>query len=310
MKKIVSLIIAAAVLAATAFSAGALTAPGYPGVQLANDWDDQLTVTGYTGDDPVVRIPETAYDKVVKRIDQKAFYNNQIVEKLIMHDNMTQVKKWGVRSCPNLKNVYYSKSLVVLYDQAFSYNSKLTSAFLRNTALDEMNVGVYMSSAVEYVSLPDTLKSIYATVFENTKVRRVDIPDGVTQIGNRCFAGCAQLEAVYIPASVKKLGEDVFRNSDNVTVYTTQGSAAQKYCSENNVNCVVINEDEIPSKLLGDVNGDKDVNINDVTFMQRELAGYKTDFYPQNCDYDNNCIFDINDATRLQLDLAGFREKV
>ncbi len=303
MKRLISFLLITALLLTSAFSAGALTLSG--GVEVANDFDDQLAVTGYSGTDPVVTIPETAYNKVIRRFDLKAFYNNQVVETVIMHDNMTQVKKWALKSCSNLKNVYFSKSLAVLYDQSFAYDPKLTSALLRNTEINELNVGVFTNSGVEYVALPDTLKSVYGTVFEKTQIRRINLPSGVTQVGNRCFANCEKLTEVYIPASVTKLGEDVFRNTPNVTVFTTEGSAAQNYCSENGVNCQVIGSDKFPSRLVGDVNGDGVVNINDVTFIQRELLGYKTNFYPDNCDFDGNCVFNIDDATKIQLRLVG-----
>lgn len=73
---------------------------------------------------------------------------------------------------------------------------------------------------------------------------------------------------------------------------------------------------DVPDKLLGDVNNDGIVNIDDVTYLQMHLAGYKTsdgsplintddivDF--EIADYDKNSVIDINDATSIQRYLAG-----
>lgn len=307
MKRIVSVILAAVVFALGAFSASAFSHKDYPGLDFSNDFDDNLIVTGYTGENPVVVVPETVLGKSVLRIDTEALKGNTVVRKLVMNDNMTKVRAYGMRNCSALESVYYSKSLVVLEKYAFAYNPKLMSAFLRNTQTNELEVGVYYKTAVEYVSLPDTMLRLNNMAFQDTKLRIINIPDGATSIGNFCFADCPDLERVYIPASVTRIGTDAFLNSNKVTVYTEEGSAAQTYCDTNGINCSVITADEFPSRLLGDVNGDGELDINDVTYIQRELLDYKTDFYSDNCDYNGDCILNIDDATEIQLHLAGLK---
>ena len=78
-----------------------------------------------------------------------------------------------------------------------------------------------------------------------------------------------------------------------------------KLLEDNGIPCVTLSEENFPSRLLGDTNGDSELTINDVTFIQRELAGYKTDFYVDNCDFNGDCALNINDATTLQLKLVG-----
>ena len=81
----------------------------------------------------------------------------------------------------------------------------------------------------------------------------------------------------------------------------------QTYCQEKNIKCEVLSEENFPSRILGDTNGDNEVNINDVTFIQREIAGYKTGFYPDNCDYNGDCKLNINDATDIQYHIVGLK---
>lgn len=65
----------------------------------------------------------------------------------------------------------------------------------------------------------------------------VTIPTSVTRIGAGAFEGCTSLTSVAIPDSVInfELGESVFCDCDNVTVYGKAGSYAEQYCKENEI---------------------------------------------------------------------------
>ena len=317
MKKIFSLIIAIVIAALSVLSAAAadysrykteFSHTDYPGLQFENDFDDNLSVTGYTGSDSALVIPDTVYNKSVTRFEEKALKGNTVVKSIIMNDNMTNIRQRAFYQCTNLSHFYYSGNLQVISSYAFSYDAQLVSAFLRNTIVRQVANNSYMScSNLEYVSLPDTLENIDGAAFEKTKVRKIVIPGGTTTVGARSFANNSNLQKFYAPASVTIIGSDVFYNSPNVTVYTPENSEMQKYCENNNINFVTLSEDDFPSRLLGDTNGDGELSINDVTFMQREIAGYKTDFLPDNCDFNGDCRFNINDATDVQLSLVGLK---
>ena len=54
----------------------------------------------------------------------------------------------------------------------------------------------------------------------------VVINDGLTAIGPRAFANCANLRLVYIPSSVTQIADSAFENSDYVVLHTTNVTAA------------------------------------------------------------------------------------
>lgn len=317
MKKAISLVIALIIAAFSVLSVAAadvlkkpteFTHTDYPGIEFGNDWDDNLMVTGYTGADPKLVVPETVYNKSVLRFEENALENNTVVQSVIMNDNMTNVRDRAFYKCTNLSHIYYSQKLQVIGKNVFTYDTNLTNAFLRNTVVNQIDSNAYMScSNLEYVSLPDSLKTINGAGFNGTAVRKIVLPNGVETIGARSFANNAKLEKIYVPASVSIIGSSVLSGSANVTVYTPEGSEMQTYCQNNSINCETLSEEYFPSRLLGDTNGDKEVNINDVTFIQREIAGYKTDFYPDNCDYNGDCKLNINDATDIQYHIVGLK---
>ncbi|NCA67375.1 MAG: hypothetical protein EOM87_04860 [Clostridia bacterium] len=61
---------------------------------------------------------------------------------------------------------------------------------------------------------------INQSVFENTSLNLMIIPNTVEYIGEKAFAGCNQLDAVYLPDTVDYMGNDVFWGSINLTIYT------------------------------------------------------------------------------------------
>ena len=67
--------------------------------------------------------------------------------------------------------------------------------------------------------------------FSGIAATGVRIPDGVTSIPARAFAGCAQLVMVYIPASVTQIASDAF-DQPVLRVYGPPGSAAEQYAKE------------------------------------------------------------------------------
>lgn len=86
--------------------------------------------------------------------------------------------------------------------------------------------------------------------------------------------------------------------SKNTTVKTKAGIQTEK---------ITQNQQE-DIALMGDANGDGQVNIDDVTLIQRVLAGLVADKdgkIVQRCDIDGNGL-DIKDATAIQEYLAGF----
>ena len=75
-----------------------------------------------------------------------------------------------------------------------------------------------------------TGKGIAAGVFENeTRIRSVILPSGITTIPQRAFAGCTMLGAgnhtITIPASVTTIEDAAFQNCSNLTNFVFEGNA-------------------------------------------------------------------------------------
>lgn len=97
-----------------------------------------------------------------------------------------------------------------------------------------------------------------------------------------------------------------------ITVKSANGKAAT--CTVTVQKPEVITPPEETDKLIGDVNYDGIIDINDVTYIQRHLAGYEDYFIDKSdnaqleiADFNKDDKIDINDVTAIQMMLAGYK---
>ena len=95
-----------------------------------------------------------------------------------------------------------------------------------------------LGGSIQSVELPRGLTSIGNYAFHHcSKLASVDIPVGVTSIGSSAFSGCSGLTSVMIPNTVRLIGENAFTNCTGLTSLVIPGSvktvssSAFEYCS-------------------------------------------------------------------------------
>ena len=70
-------------------------------------------------------------------------------------------------------------------------------------------------------------KDIIARIYHsNNQIKGVRVEDGETLIPDRAYMGCKSLKTVYIPESVRKLGDALFLGTEGITV-TFDGTERQ-----------------------------------------------------------------------------------
>lgn len=106
-------------------------------------------------------------------------------------------------------------------------------------------------------------------------------------------------------SSVCSISDSAFRDSPNVVIYAPAGSYAVTYAKEHRIEYMCTDE---PEPVLGDVNDDGDINIGDVTELQRHLAELiklnRSALLKADANQDGEV--NISDATALQMFLAEY----
>lgn len=87
------------------------------------------------------------------------------------------------------------------------------------------------------MDLPDGVTSIGEGAFDNcSSLASITIPDSVTSIDEWAFSGCTALTSVYIPSSVTSIVADAFLDCSKELVLTVaSGSEGERYAITNNI---------------------------------------------------------------------------
>ena len=88
------------------------------------------------------------------------------------------------------------------------------------------------------LDLPANLATIEANAFEGTSAETVILPEGCTFIGARAFAGCRDLEDVYIPTTLTSIAADAFANSPNVRFIIGNNPTAESYAKKHGIEVI------------------------------------------------------------------------
>lgn len=109
-----------------------------------------------------------------------------------------------------------------------------TFAFLGCTYLEEV---VFPDSEVGSLELVDSYGS--ACTFQGcTALKRVYLPERLTEIPGYTFQRCNALDTLYIPNGVSSIAENVFENTDttNLVIYCDEGSVARIFAKTHGYN--------------------------------------------------------------------------
>lgn len=192
-------------------------------------------ISGYSGTETELVIPDIINGEKVKAIGASAFQGNTTITSVAIPDTVTTIGEQAFYKCTNLKELTLSKNLKSCGKNAFAYCSALTEVTIPGSLT---KTGLYMfykctglkSAVVEEgvtnlndrtfsdcseltsVTLPDSLQVInpYALAY-CPKIEYVDIPDNLTTIGDASFYYCNAIDNVIIPDSVTYTGSHAFR---------------------------------------------------------------------------------------------------
>ena len=80
---------------------------------------NEIRIVGYTGEDPVVKIPSKIKERKICIIGKNAFLNNNIVTEVKLPESVRIVGASAFEGCKSLKKVYLPVDLEVLNADCF-----------------------------------------------------------------------------------------------------------------------------------------------------------------------------------------------
>ena len=255
--------------------------------------------------------PKPAYkDAVVSAIGDWAFANNKYVETVEIPDSIKKIGKGAFYNCVKLQSITIPEGVTAL-----SANTSEKCLYLEEVKLGSKLKSIgdeafYDCRRLRTLDIPASVTEIGEEAFTNCRsLTNLTIPGGVKKLGDEnsvgygMFENCKNLSEIKIPASVGYINPDTFMGCGSLTICGEKNSAAQEFASNNNILFRVINE---PDCMVGDINGNGTVSIDDATMVQKAVAEMVvlTGAQTLAADADGDGVVNINDATMIQKYIA------
>ena len=249
-------------------------------------------------------------------------------------NNMAVLCGWDNDSSTNLVIPDKLGDIFVAEIESFGFknNKVITSVDFSNpTKFD--NIGTYAFEGCSGLSgmivLPRKISFIGDAAFKDcSSIDSVEINSNTDSVSRLCFSGCSSLKNVIINAGAKEIEAYAFQNCISLgtitisktvtninstafngcgefTIKCYKDSYAEQYAKDNGISY------EILDPLYGDANEDGEVNILDVTFIQKYKIGTKAfaSAYGEKCaDVNKSGDVTIRDATLIQMKIAKIIE--
>ena len=162
-------------------------------------------ITGYNGNEAVVRIPTEIGGYTVQRIANYAFRDNQTVATLVLANTIELIGDSAFSRCKNLKEIRLNGTLTKISNSAF-YNCTALEKITFPSSITEIGkYAFYGCKNLKTISFKEGLKCIQESAFASCiGVTQLEFPDSVEEIGYRAFQYCTSLCSIKYPVGWKK----------------------------------------------------------------------------------------------------------
>ena len=212
-------------------------------------------ITGYTGNDTELILPDNAAGVAVKRIGEDALSHNEFITKVTLPKNLIEIARGAFEGCSSLTEVIFNSSLESIGDDAFK-GSALSSLSLPDnvsgigkycfygTDISSLKIPANVSTVGKFafanckdlakVEFCPRINQISESMFEGcSSLVRITVPESVKEIGKYAFSSCASLEQVIVMGGNQSVKEGAFADSPLLTVISPSGSEVEKYARRN-----------------------------------------------------------------------------
>ena len=138
------------------------------------------------------------------------------IQKVIIKDGVTHLPYLGFANYKNLNEIQIGNGISYIGPDTFLGCKNLETAVFG-----------------------EGLRIIDGGAFQGCGFKEFSVPEGVYLINGEAFSECKDLRKIIIPETVTQIGEDVFKDCENVVVYTVKGSKAEEYAIEHGITCVL-----------------------------------------------------------------------
>jgi BspA type Leucine rich repeat region (6 copies) len=199
-----------------------------------------VTITGYTGSDGVVTIPDTINGLPVVSVGNNAFARHPTLTSITIPDCVTNIGDWAFTatdSYSSLTNVLIGNNVNSIGRGAFHFCDKLTSIKIPKSVIsigDGALSGCFGLKKITVDANNPAYSSVDAVLFNKSQTELVQfpggkagnytIPDSITNIGDYAMWNCPELTSIIIPEGVTSIKKEAFAACGNLISVTIPSS--------------------------------------------------------------------------------------
>ena len=182
------------------------------------------------------KITDLVIPSDVTKIKGRAFYGGSFVS-VTIPNSVTSIGYSSFENCSYLRSItmpiigssfsdiFGSKGTIVTLTSGTSlpanyFRNSTTITRITFTGNDLISIGnaAFLDcSALTYVELPKSVKTIGTSVFARTKISEITIPESCTSIGRDAFASCSSLQKVNLACKITNIQKGMFYECANLT---------------------------------------------------------------------------------------------
>lgn len=147
-----------------------------------------------------------------------------------MKKTVAMLRRYAIKYAGDKENIQFNV-YCALAEKGFvcPYINSIEKNEFNESKLEHINITkniqyigqfAFAESELSDITFEPGIKAIYTGAFEGTKIRGVELPEGLEKLESEVFVDCKNLQFVYIPDSITVLPSNTFyRCPDSIKVY-------------------------------------------------------------------------------------------
>ena len=197
------------------------------------DWkfrkqDGHVYISGYTGPDTEIVIPDKIAGDNVTSIDYEAFEDNKQITKVSIPDGIEDIGTEAFKGCSSLHSVEIPESVNDIYSNAFEGTPWLDKLKEENNLVIINNILISIGNDVEDLSIPEGITLAWGLFEVEKNITSIYVPDSMKNLFGEWwrFSGCESLKTINFPEGAGQLGPCAFKRCGFEEIVLPSGTFA------------------------------------------------------------------------------------
>lgn len=177
---------------------------------------------------------------------------------IVFPSESTKIREGILAQYIGLNHVVIPEEVTEIGDAAFMH-TQVEKVTIKGKRLKKIGRNVFMEGDFPRIELPEGLEEIGAYAFSwNKKLKKITLPSTVRSIGEQCFTLCTGLKKLTVlNPDMKFDGDWILPDEKSLTIYCYQGSTAEDYILSHNLEKVKIVYLDDPQKKSASESGQR-----------------------------------------------------